>query len=76
MGSVTATYTGDENYAAYSLTGGSKRYYKEIKKNIFIDKWEDIQDYSLVRVINREISTAVLKELNNIKSNLQKIKNL
>jgi len=50
--------------AAYSLTGGSKRYYKEIKKNIFIDKWEDIQDYSLVRVINREISTAVLKELN------------
>lgn len=47
---------------AYSLTGGGKRYYKEVKKNYFIDKWEDIQDYSKVRIINKNIETGFLKE--------------
>ena len=47
----------------YSLTGGGKRYYNEVKKNIFIDKWEDIQKYSKVRVINKEITTESLKEI-------------
>ena len=48
---------------AYSLTGGGKRYYKEVKKNYFIDKWEDIQDYAKVRIINRNVETSLLKEL-------------
>lgn len=47
----------------YSLTGGGKRYYNEVKKNIFIDKWEDIQKYSKVRIINKEITTESLKEI-------------
>lgn len=47
---------------AYSLTGGGKRYYKEVKKNYFIDKWEDIQNYSEVRIINRNIESRLLKE--------------
>lgn len=48
---------------AYSLTGGGKRYYKEIKRNIFIDKWDDIQNYSLVRLVSSEINPKCLKEL-------------
>ena len=48
---------------AYSLTGGGKRYYNEVKKNIFIDRWEDIQDYAEVRIINRNIESKFLKEL-------------
>lgn len=48
-------------HAAYSLTGGGKRYYKEIRRNSFIDKWEDIQNYSLVRMGNNELSTKFFK---------------
>lgn len=51
---------------AYALTGGGKRYYKEVKNNMFIDKWEDIQDYAEVRIINRTIETKYLKELGTI----------
>ena len=46
---------------AYSLTGGSKQYYKKVKNNIFIDKWEDIQNYSKVKISTKEISTEHLK---------------
>ena len=50
----------------YSLTGGGKRYYKEIKKNISIDKWEDIENYSEVNINNIDISTDDLKEVKRI----------
>lgn len=50
----------------YSLTGGGKRYYKEIKKNISIDKWEDIENYSEVNINNIAISTDDLKEVKRI----------
>lgn len=46
---------------AYSLTGGGKRYFKEVKRNSFIDKWEDIQKYSMVRVGNKQFGTEFLK---------------
>ena len=48
---------------AYSLTGGGKRYYREVKKNYFIDHWENIQDYSEVRIINKNIESKFLKEI-------------
>ena len=48
---------------AYSVTGGSKRYYKNVKRNIFIDKWEDIQDYEMVRISKKQISSTHFKEL-------------
>jgi len=51
---------------AYSLTGGGTRYYKEFKKNIFIDKWEDIQDYCKVRIVNKYFPTEVLKDITKI----------
>lgn len=47
---------------AYKLTGGHKRYYREVRKRIFIDKWKNIQDYSLVRIIKRNVSSDLLKE--------------
>ncbi|AMK16192.1 LicD family protein [Methanobrevibacter olleyae] len=50
----------------YSLTGGGKRYYKTVKKKMFIDKWEDIQNYSKVRIINRKIESKYLKEIGKI----------
>lgn len=51
---------------AYSLSGSGSRYYNKIKKNIFIDKWEDIQQYSLVRIVNRDIDTKYLKGIEKI----------
>ena len=51
---------------AYALTGGGKRYYNKIKKNIYIDKWEDIQNYCKVHIINRNIETKYLKELGTV----------
>lgn len=48
---------------AYELTGGSKRYYNKLKSNTFIDKWEDIQNYSRVAFINRGIEANILKEI-------------
>lgn len=51
---------------AYSLTGGGTRYYKEVKKNIFIDKWEDIQQYSKVRIVNKYFTTDLLKDTTKI----------
>ena len=48
---------------AYSFSGGTKRYYKNVKRNTFIDKWEDIQDYEMVRINKKEISTEHFKEL-------------
>lgn len=51
---------------AYSLTGGGTRYYKEVKRNIFIDRWEDIQQYSKVRIVNKYFSTDILKEIEKI----------
>ena len=47
--------------ALYSLTGGGKRYYNQLKKVTFIDKWEDIQQFNTVRIGNKEISTKFLK---------------
>lgn len=46
----------------YAVTGGHKRYYNEIKNRIFIDKWENIQDYSMVRFLKYNISSEILKE--------------
>ncbi|MDO5831264.1 MAG: hypothetical protein Q4Q14_00370 [Methanobrevibacter sp.] len=51
---------------AYSLTGGGSRFYKEVKKNIFIDKWEDIQQYSRVRIVNKYYDTDILKDTEKI----------
>lgn len=51
---------------AYSLTGGGTRYYNEVKKNIFIDKWEDIQQFSKVRIVNKYFTTDVLKDIKKI----------
>ena len=48
---------------AYELTGGSKRYYNKLKNNTFIDKWEDIQNYSRVAFINKGIESHILKEI-------------
>lgn len=48
--------------ALYSVTGGGKRYYFELKKLTFIDKWEDIQDYDMVRMGNKELDTKFLKK--------------
>ena len=42
---------------AYKITGGAKRYYNNVKRNIAIDKWEDIQNYSKVRFINKTVSS-------------------
>ena len=50
----------------YSLTGGGKRYFNEIKKNISIDKWEDIENYSEVNINNIDISTEEMKEIKRI----------
>lgn len=50
----------------YSLTGGGKRYYSEIRKNISIDKWEDIAEYSEVNINNIDINSEDLKELKKI----------
>lgn len=47
----------------YALTGGHKRYYKEIKERIFINNWNDIQNYSLVRIIKYNLSSELLKEI-------------
>lgn len=46
----------------YAVTGGHKHYYNEIKNRIFIDKWENIQDYSMVRFLKYNISSEILKE--------------
>ena len=48
---------------AYELAGGSKRYYNKLKNNTFIDKWEDIQNYSRVAFINKGIEANILKEI-------------
>jgi lipopolysaccharide cholinephosphotransferase len=48
----------------YSLVGCHKRYYNKLKNNIFIDKWEDIQNYSKVRIINSNVNTDSLKGVN------------
>lgn len=50
----------------YSLTGGGKRYYSEIRKNISIDKWDDIAEYSEVSINNIDINSEDLKELKKI----------
>ena len=47
---------------AYSLTGGGTRYYNDVKKNTFIDKWEDIQNYSAVQISNKKINSKHFKE--------------
>lgn len=51
---------------AYSLTGGGARHYKEVKKNIFIDKWEDIQQYSKVRIVNKYYDADIFKDTEKI----------
>lgn len=50
----------------YSLTGGGKRYYREIKKSVSIDKWEDIKDYYEVNINNIDIPTEDLKEIRKV----------
>jgi phosphorylcholine metabolism protein LicD len=49
--------------AFYSLTGGGKRYYYMLKKNTFIDKWEDIQNYPLVHIGNKNLSSEFFKDV-------------
>lgn len=49
--------------ALYSLTGGGRRYYYMLKKNTFIDKWEDIQNYPLVFLGKKNLSTEFFKEV-------------
>lgn len=51
---------------AYSLTGGGTRHYNEVKKNIFIDRWEDIQQYSRVRIVNKYYDTDILEGIEKI----------
>ena len=51
---------------AYNLTGGGKRYYNNVKKNIAIDNWEDIQDYSKVRFINKTVSSKHFLDLQRV----------
>ena len=51
---------------AYSLTGGGKRYYKELKAHTFIDKWEDIQKFSRVSIIKNEFDSKLFKEIDKI----------
>ena len=55
----------------YKLSGRRSKYYEKIKNNIFIDKWEDIQNYSRVRINKDEINTSYLKEINKVKINNQ-----
>ena len=50
----------------YSLTGGGTRYYNEVKKNSFIDRWEDIQKFSRVRIVNKYFSTEIFKYVTKI----------
>ena len=51
---------------AYSLTGGGTRYYNEIKKRIFIDRWEDIQQFSKVRINTKIFTTDLFRETQKI----------
>ena len=41
----------------YKKTGGVQRYYNKVKNNMAIDKWEDMQNYSKVRFINKTVSS-------------------
>lgn len=51
----------------YSLTGGGRRYYKEIKNNISINKWKDIEKYSEVNINDIDINSEDLKDIERIK---------
>ena len=53
---------------AYKLSGGGNHYYKKVKNNLFIDKWDDIQDYSKVRINQTVIDSQLLKEIKKIKA--------
>lgn len=55
----------------YRLSGHRSKYYEKIKNNIFIDKWEDIQNYSRVRINKDEFNTSYLKEIKKVKINNQ-----
>ncbi|MCQ2737698.1 MAG: hypothetical protein MJ224_03745 [archaeon] len=57
----------------YGLSGHKSKYYEKIKNNIFIDKWEDIQNYSRVRINKDELNTSYLKEIKKVKINNQYI---
>ncbi len=52
---------------AYDATGSRNRYYIQIMNNTYIDKWEDIQNYSMIRIINSLIDTKYLKNTKKIK---------
>lgn len=48
---------------AYDVSGFRKKYLDKIFNNIFIDKWEDIQNYSKVQIDKTILSTKHFKEL-------------
>lgn len=49
--------------ALYTVTGGGKRYYYQLKKLTFIDKWEDIQNYDMVNIGNSDLNSKLFKEV-------------
>ena len=51
---------------AYAITGGGKRYYRQIRKLTFIDKWEDIQQLGKVDVGNKTIPTKFFRDVERI----------
>lgn len=49
--------------AAYDISGFRKKYPDKIFNRIFIDRWEDIQNYSKVRISNCIINSEYFNEL-------------
>lgn len=50
----------------YKFSGGGNHYYKKVKNNFFIDKWEDIQKYSKVQINDMEFDSYLLKDIKKI----------
>ncbi len=47
---------------SYNVIGGGNHYYKKVKSNLFIDRWDDIQNYSKVRINKTVFDSKLLKE--------------
>lgn len=54
---------------AYSIAGGGKGYYKKLMKNIGIDSWDEIQNYSEVNINEFDINVKKLDDLQAINAN-------